>query len=182
MDRLPRPGRLEHTSLRSTERMEVLAMIRVSRAIRPAHPPDTVNQFCLGSRRVAVSLLLIGWMTACCGTLAATGGPSHFGSIVGTVRNPSGGVVPGCQITVHQETTSARCTTLSDQQGSYCVANLEPGTYTVGMEARGFQRATCTGIELLAQQTIRVDGCVTPTAPSASDHGRAASEQESNLE
>jgi Carboxypeptidase regulatory-like domain len=156
-------------------------MICVSRTIRSAPPPYPASPFCLTAWRVAVSLLMMGLITAGGGLLAVASGPSPFGSIVGIVRHPSGGVVPGCRITVHQETTSARCATRSDPQGSYGVANLEPGTYTVDMEAPGFQRATYTGITLSARQTIRVDGCVTPLAPSESDPGRAASERESRL-
>ena len=88
-------------------------------------------------------------------------GQSTFGTIVGTVRDQSGAVMPGCVVTVENMGTSVRRSTLTDETGSYTVSNLEPGTYRVRMELPGFQVAEYTSIQLTARQTIRIDGTMT---------------------
>jgi hypothetical protein len=88
-------------------------------------------------------------------------GQSTFGTIVGTVRDQSGAVMPGCVVTVENMGTSVRRSTLTDETGSYTVSNLEPGTYRVRMVLPGFQVAEYTSIQLTARQTIRIDGTMT---------------------
>jgi hypothetical protein len=82
---------------------------------------------------------------------------STFASLVGTVKDASGGVLAQCIVTVENTGTSARRSTLTDSGGSYNIPNLEPGPYTIKMEASGFQVANFK-IELTARQTVRVDG------------------------
>src|SRR5207249_2930816 len=83
---------------------------------------------------------------------------STFGGFVGTVRDPSGAVIPGCMITVKNLGTSTTRTAVADETGSYTVVNLEPGDYEITMEQPGFQKVTRTNLPLLARQTVRVDG------------------------
>jgi hypothetical protein len=95
------------------------------------------------------------------GTVLGTGtapGQSTFGAILGTVRDPAGAVVATCIVTLENKGTSAKRSVLSDQTGAYAISNLEPGVYVVTMEASGFQVGRYPNIELLARQTVRVDG------------------------
>jgi hypothetical protein len=85
-------------------------------------------------------------------------GQSTFGTILGTVRDQSGAVMPGCAVTVENVGTSLRRSTITDETGSYAAPNLEPGTYKVRLELPGFQVAEYTNIQLTARQTIRIDG------------------------
>src|SRR5213593_2932856 len=87
-------------------------------------------------------------------------GQSTFGTILGTVRDQSGAIMPGCVVTVENTGTSLRRSLLADETGSYTAPNLEPGTYKVRMEMPGFQVAEYTGIQLLARQTVRIDGAM----------------------
>ncbi len=82
---------------------------------------------------------------------------STLASLLGTVRDASGAVVASCAVTVENTGTSAHRTTLSDASGSYSVPNLEPGSYTIKMEAPGFQPANYK-VDLTARETVRVDG------------------------
>ena len=71
------------------------------------------------------------------------------GAISGTVRDATGGVVPGATVTVTSADTNQARTAVSDAQGFYRVAALEPGRYTVRTEhpaSRPRRRATspCT--------------------------------------
>jgi len=91
-------------------------------------------------------------------TIGIAFGQSTFGTILGTVRDQSGALMPGCVVTVENTGTSLRRSALADETGSYTAPNLEPGTYKVKMEMPGFQVAEYTNIQLLARQTIRIDG------------------------
>jgi hypothetical protein len=88
-------------------------------------------------------------------------GQSTFGTILGTVRDPSAALIPGCVITVENAGTSLRRSSLSDESGSYTFPNLEPGSYKLRIELPGFQVAEYPNIQLLARQTIRIDGQLT---------------------
>ncbi|HXZ42753.1 MAG TPA: carboxypeptidase-like regulatory domain-containing protein [Terriglobales bacterium] len=80
-----------------------------------------------------------------------------FSSLVGAVRDPSGAVVPGAKITVINVGTGERRTTKTDTNGNYEVLNLMPGGYQIRLEAPGFASEEVTDIQLLTQQTVRVD-------------------------
>lgn len=84
-------------------------------------------------------------------------GQSTFASVLGAVRDASGAAVTNCVITIENTGTSAKRTLVSDKDGSYSIPNLEPGAYKLTMEAPGFQVASYT-VELLARQTVRIDG------------------------
>src|SRR6266705_3366615 len=60
------------------------------------------------------------------------------GSINGTVMNPNKEVVPGATVTVKNIGTNKEVTATSDDNGGFKVVNLEPGTYTVSVNATGF--------------------------------------------
>src|SRR6266700_7607342 len=92
---------------------------------------------------------------------------STFASLLGTVKDASGAVVAQCIVTVENTGTSAHRSTLTDTSGSYTVPNLEPGAYTIKMEAAGFQAANYK-TQLTARQTVRVDGQMAVAAQSQS--------------
>jgi len=82
---------------------------------------------------------------------------STYASLVGTVRDPSGAGVPASIITIENTGTSAKRSSITDQSGSYTVPNLEPGMYKVTIQASGFVESNYS-VELLARQTVRIDG------------------------
>lgn len=88
-------------------------------------------------------------------------GQSTFGTILGTVHDESGAVMPGCAVTIENAGTSAKRSLLTDETGTYTVPNLEPGIYKVRIELQGFQVKEFTNIELTARQTVRIDGTMT---------------------
>jgi len=59
------------------------------------------------------------------------------GTIVGTVTDPSGAVVPGADIIVTDQGTNVASTTVSDKSGAFTVPYLQPGIYTVTVEKTG---------------------------------------------
>lgn len=91
----------------------------------------------------------------------AAWGQSTFGSLIGTVTDPSGGTVSTCIVTVTNKDTSSQRRTVTDRNGTYSLVNLEPGKYQIEIQAAGFERALYPSIEVQARQTVRIDASVT---------------------
>jgi hypothetical protein len=98
-------------------------------------------------------LAAIAFLTAG-STLAQTTGAA---TIVGTVTDTSGAVIPGAKITVVNTETNFQFAGLTNQDGYYYVPYLRPGVYKVEIEATGFKRAVREGIELRTNDSPRVD-------------------------
>ena len=106
-------------------------------------------------RPVALRLLLI------CSLLAIAGGrlpaQSTFGAILGTVRDSSGALVPGAQVTLVNTGTTAHAVAGTDADGNYAFKNIDVGTYKLTIAATGFEEETLPGIALTARETRRMD-------------------------
>ncbi len=79
------------------------------------------------------------------------------GDILGTVQDPTGGVVPGARVTLTAVDTGLKFEATSDEGGNYLFAELKPGHYSLQATKEGFQTATVSNIELLVGQRPRVD-------------------------
>jgi hypothetical protein len=82
---------------------------------------------------------------------------STFGTVLGTVRDPSGTVVATAAIRLTNKGTNAARSTLSSDVGSYEFSNVEVGSYELTVEAPGFQRLEFTVFDLGARETKRLD-------------------------
>ena len=102
------------------------------------------------------------------GTVCTLKAQTATAEITGTVTDTTGAVVPQVKVTVSSEQTGATRTAITNEPGSYTVALLPVGVYTVTAEKTGFQVAKQTDITLSVAQTLRVDlqlavGAVTQT-------------------
>jgi hypothetical protein len=70
------------------------------------------------------------------------------GGISGTVRDQSGGVLPGVTVTATHTGTGATRTTVSNESGAYSLPNLPLGPYRIEATLQGFNTFTQTGIVL----------------------------------
>jgi outer membrane receptor protein involved in Fe transport len=61
-------------------------------------------------------------------------------TLTGIVKDPSGAVIPGAQVTVTNIATGVVAKVTASDGGSYLVLNLNPGEYLVQVEAPGFQK------------------------------------------
>src|SRR3954453_7973332 len=80
-----------------------------------------------------------------------------FGTITGVIADSSGGVVPQTTIAVINQATNVERRVTSDARGNYEATHLNPGSYTVRVEATGFKRFENRDVLLQSQQTARVD-------------------------
>ncbi len=100
----------------------------------------------------AVSLM-VAFVLLCLVNAAAA--QSTFGSLTGTVTDPSGAVVPGATVTVTNTRTQAVRSTVTAGDGTYLLTNLDAGTYQVAISLAGFADTVQEAI-LLARQTARL--------------------------
>jgi hypothetical protein len=84
-------------------------------------------------------------------------GQTITSSLTGTVRDPSGAVVPGATITAVNAANNSKGQTTSASNGSYLLLGLSPGTYTVAVQASGFKKYEHAGIVLELQQQAPLD-------------------------
>src|SRR6266576_7296589 len=90
--------------------------------------------------------------------LAAPGlGQTTFGTILGTVTDPSGAVMPDVVVTVTNQGENISREVHSDAQGNYQAENLKAGLYTVTVRATGFREVTTKDIVVAARQVVRAD-------------------------
>src|SRR2546422_3456411 len=68
--------------------------------------------------------------------------------ISGTVKDPSGAVLPGVEITATQTETGIVRTTVTNETGSYVLSNLALGPYRLEAALPGFRTFVQTGIVL----------------------------------
>jgi len=66
-------------------------------------------------------------------------GQAAFGTIIGTVTDPTGGAVVGAQVTITDLGKGVSQTATTSDTGFYSVTNLTPGDYKVSVESKGFK-------------------------------------------
>lgn len=82
------------------------------------------------------------------------------GNIQGVVKDRSGGVIPGVEITATSEQRTM--TAISDEIGYYRFMNLLPGLYTVSAKITGFQPVTRGDVTVQLGRTLQVNFDLTP--------------------
>jgi hypothetical protein len=77
-----------------------------------------------------------------------------YGSLTGTITDPSGAAVPGAKLLILNVNTGVSKPAATDDRGSFLVQDLQPGSYKVTVDASGFASAV-TGDVRIAQNTVR---------------------------
>lgn len=78
-------------------------------------------------------------------------------AVVGTVRDASGGVIPGVTITVMNRATGVARTAVTDTEGNFLVTSLVAGGYEVRAELSGFKTAVRQDVPVQTDNAVRVD-------------------------
>ena len=60
------------------------------------------------------------------------------GDLAGVVSDPTGAVVPNAKVTATNDNTAAAHTTTTNGEGFYRFSFLQPGPYTIAINAGGF--------------------------------------------
>jgi hypothetical protein len=77
------------------------------------------------------------------------------GDVIGTVTDTSGAVIPGAKVTLTNTGTKVAAATTTNGTGDYTFNLLNPGQYTVTVEAKGFKKLVIPGFALAAGDRLR---------------------------
>src|SRR5215471_6016943 len=90
-------------------------------------------------------------------SLTAVGWAQDTATIVGTVTDSTGAVVPAAKISVSNPERGFVRNLVANGAGEYTAARIPIGTFVVTVEAPGFEKLVRSGINVSAGQTQRVD-------------------------
>ena len=106
--------------------------------------------------RIILTFVLVAALLATASLSAQT----FRGTILGTVTDPSGAVLPGAKVTAKNTGTGLERTTETSADGSYSVPELPIGTYTVTVTQAGFQTFIASGVTVDVATERRVDAAM----------------------
>jgi hypothetical protein len=91
-----------------------------------------------------------------------------YGSLTGTVTDPSGAVVNGAKVRSVEVQTGVTQEATTDSSGIYRFSTLLPGTYKVTISASGFGAQETPGVLVRANEIARVNAELTVTSATQS--------------
>ncbi len=84
------------------------------------------------------------------------------GTILGTVKDQSGGVLPGATVTITHEGQAFTLSSVTREDGTFVFTPIRTGTYAIDVEFPGFKKGVRRGITVSIQQTAVVDFALQP--------------------
>lgn len=78
-------------------------------------------------------------------------------SLTGTVKDTSGGVIPGAAVKITNVSEGVSTTTVSDASGNYNFPSLRPANYTLSAEKSGFKTTVIPNVTLQVYQKASMD-------------------------
>ncbi len=85
-------------------------------------------------------------------------GQAVYGSILGTVTDPSGAAVANAKVTATSQTKNTSVEATTNESGNYSVTHLIPDVYSVRVEGQGFKSLQVKDVLVSADTGVRVDG------------------------
>lgn len=92
----------------------------------------------------------------------ATAQVGATGTILGTITDSTGAILPNIKVTVTNVDTNVPYHTITSSAGDYTAPSLHPGSYSVAAEAQGFQKAKTAPFTLQVDQKVRIDLSLKP--------------------
>src|SRR5215813_600225 len=86
-----------------------------------------------------------------------TFGQTNQGRISGQVTDSSGASVPDASVTIENNSTHVKRVLTTNQDGIYVAPGIEPGVYSVTVEATNFRRSVRSKIQLEVGNDIKAD-------------------------
>jgi hypothetical protein len=97
----------------------------------------------------AVAALLPAWQQGSAQTTS--------GTIVGTVSDSTGGVIPDTPVTLTNTGTSTKNESKTDASGYYQFVNVPPGNYKVSVSKSGFKQVSSAGFKVEVEGSLRIN-------------------------
>lgn len=112
-----------------------------------------VRQVC----SVFATLFLCLSVLALCSAVLAWGQATDTGTLVGTVIDPSGAMVPGVAVTLMDKATGQTRNTVTNDTGHYVFVNVNPGMYDMTFAKQSFATTKAVGEEVKVGITTTVN-------------------------
>jgi Carboxypeptidase regulatory-like domain len=109
----------------------------------------------------ACSAILLALVAAVLFSAPQASAQSAFGSVVGTVTDSSGAIVPGANVTITNLGTSEKKSMLTDAAGNYRFVTLLPTQYKVEVEKTSYKKVVQSPITVQVDATARLDVSLT---------------------
>src|SRR5262252_6135121 len=109
---------------------------------------------------------LVGFAALVCCLAWSTAASAQNAQITGTVKDSSGGIIPGATITARNGETGLTRVAVTDNNGDFRLPSLTPGRYSVSTELSGFSTETRPDIILIIDQTAIIHFVLKPAAVS----------------
>ncbi|WP_277751208.1 TonB-dependent receptor [Granulicella sibirica] len=84
--------------------------------------------------------------------------------MVGTVNDKTGASVANTKVTATDLATNTPHTATTNDSGNYSIPDLQPGLYSITVEAAGFSRETRPSVDIVVNTTTRIDFSLSPGA------------------
>src|SRR5580698_9601391 len=120
----------------------------------------TVSTSCDGVM-TATSKLFLATLTFLLFSVAALA-QTTAGRVLGTLTDQSGAAVPGATVSITDAQRGIARTVTTDDSGDYAVPDLQPGTYKIHVEAKGFKAAERPNVEIEVASDVRADFALQP--------------------
>jgi len=102
---------------------------------------------------IAISLLILAF-----GLLSPRANAQVlYGSIVGTVTDPTGATIPRAAVKATNPQTGESRDVVSDEERRFTIGNVLPGIYELHVSAAGFRAVTTTNVSATINTVTRVD-------------------------
>ena len=104
---------------------------------------------------VFLSVFVLGF--ALLGFVERTDAQVLFGSVSGTITDPSGAGMPKAHVTLINKATSVQKEAETDESGHYTITDVPPGNYDLKVTASGFKPLTQTNLTVTANAVMNGD-------------------------
>jgi hypothetical protein len=118
------------------------------------------------TNRISVKFLATALFSLLLGAAQISAQSTVTGGIRGTITDPQGAVVPNSTVTVTNVGTNKTETVTSDENGTFRVSNLQPGTYNVNVAQSGFGNFTANNVIVEVGQVTSIDAALSVVGSS----------------
>src|SRR5262245_31219994 len=101
-----------------------------------------------------VKLILVLAMLSICSTVF---GQAVNGSLLGTITDSNGAVLPGAKVTITEVSTNLSRSAVTNESGNYVFGNLDRGVYRIEIELTGFKKSIRDKVDVRVNNDTRVD-------------------------
>jgi hypothetical protein len=112
--------------------------------------------FCLGRCRWPVRIVP-AFLFVVLSMPQGVSGQTTTGRVLGSVHDAQDAAIVGAKVTVTDTQRNTVRTAISDENGEYLVADLQPSTYKVQIEAKGFNSYVAVSVLIEVDKDVRLD-------------------------